>query len=120
MHPVAPQVSAVVAALSEQRTVQPGQSQPVSVGGYSGRLLQFQVPSDLDVGTCWDGQGGLRPMGVWGSWTSVFPGWTYRTWVLDVEGDPLVVMAAHGPRTTPTELAEVADMVEGMDFVAPE
>jgi hypothetical protein len=49
----------------------------------------------------------------------VFPGWTYRVWVLDVEGDPLLIMAAHGPKTNPTELAELTNTVEDITFVAP-
>ena len=40
-------------------------------------------------------------------------------WVLDVEGDPLVILAAHGPETTPTELAALTDMVEGIRFIEP-
>jgi hypothetical protein len=49
----------------------------------------------------------------------VFPGWTYRVWVLDVQGDPLVIMAAHGPETSPTELAQLTTLVEGITLVAP-
>ena len=61
----------------------------------------------------------LRPIGVLGSSTSVFPGWTYRLWVIDLEGEPVTIMAAHGPQTTPTELAELNTMVEDLNFVAP-
>jgi hypothetical protein len=108
----------IVAALTEQRTVQPSAARPVSVEGYSGQLAQFRVPSGLDVEKCWDGES-LKPFGIGSSYTSVFPGWTYRVWVLDVEDDPLVIMAAHGPETTPTELAELTAMVESITFVAP-
>ena len=119
MDPVAPSVQAIVSALSDQRTVQPSAVQSTSIGGYSGRLLKFRVPSGLDVEKCWNGAGGLRATGSGGSWTSVFPGWTYRIWVLDVAGDPLVILAAHGPRTTPAERAELTEIVEHIRFVAP-
>jgi hypothetical protein len=108
----------IVEALTEQRTVPPSAERPVSIEGYSGQLARFRVPSGLDVEKCWDGES-LKPFGIGSSYTSVFPGWTYRVWVLDVEDDPLVIMAAHGPETTPTELAELTEMVEDITFVAP-
>jgi hypothetical protein len=119
MEPVPARVPAIVEALTQQRTTQPSAPRAVSVDGYSGQLVSFRVPAGLDVAECWNGAGELRPYGIGGSWTAVFPGWTYRVWVLDVEGDPLLIMAAHGPQTTPTELAELTDMVEGLTFVAP-
>jgi hypothetical protein len=30
-----------------------------------------------------------------------------------------VILAAHGPETTPTELAALTDMVEGLRFIDP-
>jgi hypothetical protein len=119
MEPVPARVPAIVEALTQQRTTQPSAPRPVTVDGYSGQLVSFKVPAGLDIAECWNGAGELRPYGVGGGWTSVFPGWTYRVWVLDVDGDPLLVMAAHGPQTTPAELAELTDMVEGLTFVAP-
>ena len=116
MQPVKGRVTDIVAALTNQRTVQPSDARPVSIDGYSGQLVHFQVPFGLDVEKC--GQS-LTPFGFGPSYTSVFPGWTYRVWVLDVEGDPLVILAAHGPETTPTELAALTDMVEGIRFIQP-
>ena len=119
MQPVEPEVTDIVAALTEQRTVRPSGAQPVSIDGYSGQLVRFRVPSGPNVEACWDGKS-LKPFGLGSGYTSVFPGWTYRVWVLDAAGDPLVIMAAHGPETTPTELAELTAMVEGLTFVAPQ
>jgi hypothetical protein len=119
MESVPARVPAIVKALTQQRTTQPSAPRPVTIDGYSGQLVSFQVPAGLDVADCWNGAGELRPYAAGSGWTSVFPGWTYRVWVLDVEGDPLLVMAAHGAQTTPAELAELTDMVEGLTFVAP-
>jgi hypothetical protein len=117
IEPVKAEVTAIVTALTTQRTVQPSSARPTSIDGYSGQLVQTQVPLSLDVTKC-SGQI-LRPYRVGSSYTTVFPGWTYRTWVLDVDGDPLLIMAAHGPETTPTELAELTALVEGLTFVSP-
>jgi hypothetical protein len=118
MYEVRPRVADIMSALIRQQTVQPSAARPVSIDGYSGQLLRFRVPWGLDVEQCWDGES-LRPFGLAGTWASVLPGWTYRTWVLDVAGEPLVILAAHGPDATPSEVAELTGMVEGITFVAP-
>jgi len=117
LQPVKGRVPDIVEALTEQRTVQPSGARPVSIDGYSGQMVRFQVPSGPDV----EQQCGasLTTFGVGPSYTSVFPGWAYRVWVLGVEGDPLVILAAHGPEATSAELTELTDMVEGMRFVEP-
>jgi len=110
-------VTEVVTALTAHRTLGPSSARPVSVGGYHGQLVQFHVPQALDVTTC--SNQSLTPFGQGAGHTNVFPGWTYRTWVLDVGGHPLVVLAAHGPATTPTELAQLTGLVENLTFVPP-
>jgi hypothetical protein len=119
MEPLEDNVPDIVAALSEQATVQPSRPRPVTLDGHSGQLMRFSVPAGREVEECSQGTGQLRPFGLGAAWTSVFPGWTYRTWVLDVQGDPLVIMAAHGPEATPAEQAELTAIVEGTTFVAP-
>jgi hypothetical protein len=118
MRPVGASVTEIVVALTEQRAVRPRGPRPVSIDGYPGQLVQFRVPSKLAVEQCWDGQS-LKPFGVGSGYTSVLPGWRYRVWVLDVAGDTLAILAAHGPKTTQTELDELTAMVEGITFVAP-
>jgi hypothetical protein len=117
--PVEPTVTGIVDALTDQRTVHPSEASPVTLDDQNGQLVSFRVPADLDVGRCADSES-LWTMGVGPSHTSVFPGWNYRVWVVDVEGDPLVVMAAHGPETTDAELEELDEMVEGLTFTEPQ
>jgi hypothetical protein len=117
MTPVKATVSDIVTALTTQQTVRPSSATPVSIDGYSGQLVQTTVPPTLDVTQC-HGQT-LRPFTSDIGYVTVFPGWTYRTWVLDVQDHPLVIMAAHGPATTPTELTELTTLVEGLHFVDP-
>ena len=108
-------VADIAAALTDQRTVRPSGARPVTIDGHPGQLIRFRVPAGLDVENCWDGQS-LKPFGHDDSYTSAFPGWTYRVWVLDVDGDPLAILAAHGPQTTPTELAQLDAVVDGITF----
>ena len=115
LQPVEENVTDIAGALTEQHTMRPSGARPVSIDGHAGQLVRFRVPAGLDDENCWDGQS-LRPFGHDTNYTSVFPGWTYRVWVLDVDGDPLAILAAHGPQTTPTELAELTGLVEGLTF----
>ncbi len=111
-------ITATVQALTQQDSVRPSEPRPVSIDGYDAQLVRFHVPAGFDTTTCWDEES-LRPIWVGGSWASVLPGWTYRLWVLDLDGEPVTILAAHGPDTTPSELAELTAMVEGLSFVAP-
>ena len=45
-----------------------------------------------------------------------YPGWTSRIWVLDVEGNPVLIHASHGPDVTPAQEAELVEMVESISF----
>ena len=53
----------------------------------------------------------------WRLHVTVFPGWTYRVSAVDVDGERLVVLAAHGPDATAAERAEFSNMVESLRFV---
>ena len=116
--PVGPGVSALMDAIATQTTVRPGLPGPVTIDGYSGQVVQVRVPSQVDLTRC-DG-GRLVPFWLNGlTSTSVFPGWTYRVWALDVEGERLVITAALGPQATPAEQAELLRMVETLELVPP-
>ncbi len=83
------------------------------------RWCRSAVPSQVDLTRCAHGRG-LVPFWLNGlTSTSVFPGWTYRVWALDVEGERLVITAALGSRATPAERAELLRMVETLEFVPP-
>lgn len=117
--PAGPSVAELMEAIGAQATVVPGRPRPVSIDGYSGQVLQVRVPVDVDLRQCaFDNT--LVPLWVSDqSYLTVFPGWTYRIWALDVDGHRLVVLAAHGPRTTTTELAELTHMIETLTFIEP-
>ena len=67
------------------------------------------------MGRVGSGGGGTRRRP--GSYVTVFPGRTYRVSAVDVDGERLVVLAAHGPEATATERAELTNMVETLRFV---
>ena len=114
--PVGPEVADLMTSLAAQQTVEPARPRPVRIDGHVGQVLQVHVPLDVDVAGC--DNGSLVPwMSPGGSHATVFPGWTYRVWAVDVDGERLVVLAAHGPDATPAERTELATMVETLRFV---
>ena len=115
--PIGPGVDDLMTALAAQRTVRPEQPRPVSIGGRDGQQMHVRVPLDLDVTRCQLG-GGLVPLTLaGGAHATVFPGWSYRVWALDVAGERLVILAAQGPKVTVAQRAELATIVETLRFV---
>ena len=117
--PVGPEVADLMNSLAAQRTVEPARPRPARIDGHDGQVLEVHVPVDVDVAGC-DHDGSLVPwMSPGGSHATVFPGWTYRVWAVDVEGERLVILAAHGPDATAAERAELLRMVETLELVPP-
>lgn len=117
--PVGPDVADLMNSLAAQQTVEPARPRPVRIDGHDGQVLEVHVPVDVDVAGC-DHDGSLVPwMSPGGSHTTVFPGWTYRVWAVDVDGERLVILAAHGPDATAAEQAELLRMVETLELVPP-
>lgn len=107
-----------ITALRSQEQVRPGRPRPVTIDGYSGQVIRFEVPpaGELDC----NADEALVPFrAVGGASATVFPGWTYRVFVLDVAGERLAILAAHGPGVTADELAELTEMVTSLRFIDP-
>ena len=81
-------------------------------------MVRERVPSQIDLTRC--DERSLVPFWLNGvTSASVFPGWTYWVFALDVEGERLVITAALGPQATAAEQAELLHMVETLEFVPP-
>ena len=93
-------------AFLHQRLTSPTRPQEVDVAGYHGLYMEVTAPTDLDYGSCDDAEVNLwegRPEG--GYWTRM-PGMVNKLWILDVDGQPMVIHlamppSATGPRFTP-------------------
>ena len=126
-----PGVDALVAALIAQLTRHPTDPTDVTLGGYRGRYLEWSVApdavvtGDADFTGCdvepsngshdfvsWEGNGfGRRYQQVAGQ--------VDRLWVLDVNGQRLVVDATYGPDATAADRDQLNEVVESIQFVAP-
>jgi hypothetical protein len=125
-----PSVGALVAALVAQPMRNATRPTDVTLAGSKGRYLELSVPADLksskwtNFDACDVDEGGSHDFQGWlgngmGNRYEQVPGQVDRLWVLDVNGQRLVVDATYSPDTTPADRAELASVVASLRFVAP-
>jgi hypothetical protein len=119
-----PTVGDLVTALVAQPTRNATQPTDVTLDGYTGKYLEWSVPTAVDFATC-DTDGG---QGYFQSWEgSVIdgaggpryqqgPGQVDRLWILDVNGTRLVIDAFSMPSATSTERQALLDVVKSIKF----
>jgi hypothetical protein len=110
-------VDGLASALANQPLRNATVPMDVELGGFSGKYLEWSVPADIDFLDCgesyfesWTGSG----------WASdryqQAPGQVDRLWILDVDGERLVVDATYLPSATAHDRAELAEVVESIRF----
>jgi hypothetical protein len=124
-----PTVADLVAALVAQRYRKATAPVQVTIAGYRGQYLEWSVPSDLVVTGDGDFQGcdlqdnAHRDFVSWlgngeGERYEQVAGQVDRVWVLDVNGQRLVVDATYGPSTTQGDRDDLGRVVESLRFDA--
>ena len=124
-----PTVDNLVKALVAQPLRHASKPTSVTLAGYSGQYLEWSVPSNMVVTGDSDFKGcDVQPSNGhldFVSWPGNGKGERYqqvagqvdRLWVLDVNGQRLVVDATHTPAATPADLAEQEQIVKSLRFV---
>lgn len=123
-------VADLVRKLTSQETRQASAPVDVALAGFDGRYVEWSVPSDMvvtgdaDFAGCdtWPDNGHLDFV----SWLSGQTGERYqqmagqvdRLWVLDVNGQTLVVDATHEPGASQEDVDEQTRIVESLQFDA--
>lgn len=109
-------VEELVATFQRQRLTRMTAPVPVTVDGYRGLSLELHVPKDIDVAFCpdynvWESDpAGARYMGG--------PGEFDRLWILDVDGDVVVLTVVGDTDVPKTAISQLTDMVESAEFIA--
>jgi hypothetical protein len=123
-----PSVDELVAALQAQVTRNASATVEVTLAGHPGRYLEWSVPADAVVTGDSDFQGcDLEPSDGhrnFVSWFGAGQGTRYqqvagqvdRLWILDVDGQRLVVDATYSPDATPADLEELDRVVRSLEF----
>lgn len=123
-----PTVDDLVEALAAQRYRHATEPTDVTLGGYEGRLLELSVPKDWVVTGDADFEGcdvepsnGHRDFVSWlgngeGERYMLVAGQIERVWVVDVDGQRLVVDAIYQPETPQEVRDELVGIVESIRF----
>jgi hypothetical protein len=110
-----PGVRPLADALAAQRNALVTEPVRVRVDGHRGLYLETSMPRSVDPAGCYGG--------VYTSWTStggavttVLGGLTTRVWILDVDGERLVVGLVWTPDADATDVAELDAMVDSLEL----
>ncbi len=115
-----PTVVDLAKALAERPLRDATEPVDIVVDGYRGMQLEWSVPVDIDFSTC--DQDDFRSWtGVEGSWGGSVryhqgPGQVNRLWILDIEGERLVVDTMYMPSTDAGDRKELLHVMESIRF----
>ena len=106
-----------VEALAAQRRTTTSDAVPVTLGGYDGEYVELSAPTGIDYSTCrGDVLTVFETTAKGGRHWIDGPGVIERYWVLDVGGEPVVLTGAVSPGTTDSQLEQLTDIVESVEF----
>lgn len=120
-----PTVADLAKVLAKQPLRDATEPVDIVVDGFQGMRLEWSVPADIDFSTCdEDVSEGDHPFRSWtaaeGSWASdrfqQGPGQVDRLWILDVDGERLVVDAMYMPSTDAKDREELWQVMESISF----
>jgi hypothetical protein len=110
---VGPSVADLANALAAQPTRGNPDPMPVTIDGYEGLHLVMPVPVDIDLTMCPD-----ERYYLWDGRWQEDPGQVDMLWILDVDGERIVIDASHGPDATPSDVQELEDIIRAVTFTA--
>jgi hypothetical protein len=110
-----------VAELADALVAMPGRQAttpvPVTLGGYEGLYLEWSLPADLDLATC-DEETAVAWKGDFGRTRGHdIPGMIDRIWVLDVEGERILIDAISLPVEQEIIRQRVDEVIDSLRFV---
>lgn len=110
---VGPSVDDMVQAILDHPAWEASGPTDIAIDGYAGQMVELSIPVDAELT---DGDRFLlfsdRDSLVWG-WA---PGQTFELYIVDVEGERLIIDAFHYPDTHEEDLAAQRAVVESIQF----
>jgi hypothetical protein len=113
---VGPTVDDLATALAAHPGYETTAPADVTLGGFSGKRIDVQVPADLDLATCDDGQFWVWAVGDGQTLYAQGPEGRFHLWILDVQGRRVIVMTHDFPGTPPDDLAELQAIVDSISI----
>lgn len=111
-------VDEVVAALRGQASRDASEAVDIAVGGHAGKSITLHVPDDAVLGACDRGRFcslTVDDPGTCQRWNQ-FPGQIDEVWILDVNGEVVVIVATWGDETPAGAVSELRGILESVTF----
>ena len=115
--PAGDSVRSLADAFLRQEVLSATKPRPVSLAGYHGLYLEIAAPTDQDYSQCDDAELNFwdaRPSGS--RWTRM-PGMRDRLWILDVDGQPMMLAMFVPPSATDEQIDKITDILDEARFV---
>jgi len=112
-----PSVTDLARALVAQKGAVTSEPVPVTVGGHDGLYLTYRVAKGIDVRACQERAFDIFSTGP-GSWWLEASRERAAIWILDVDGDRVVLAWVAVPGVTQAQMREMTRMVRSAHFVA--
>lgn len=113
---VGPTVDDLATALAANPGYETTVPADVTLGGFSGKRIDVQVPADLDLATCDAGQFWVWASGDGQAIYAQGPEGRFHLWILDVEGSRVLVMTHDFPGTPTDDQAELQAVVDSIQI----
>jgi len=110
--PVGPTVDDLANALAAQEMRGDAVPTDATIDGYQGKVIELSVPTDIAIGSC--------DRGEFRSWAGRYhqgPGQIDRVYILDIDGERLVLLVHHMPGASEAALAEQQAVFESIDIL---
>jgi hypothetical protein len=112
-----PTVQGLADALATQKDVRTSEPVPATVDGYHGVYLDYQLSNSRDAEACPDGTLPVLTTEGDGEWVLGEAHERAAIWILDVDGERLVLSWVAVPGVTPAQTQQLTDMVTSTRFV---
>jgi len=113
---VGPSVEDVATALEAQKLTRTTEPVPITLDGHSGLYLELQVPRNIELSDCAAGQYNVWVSDPGGGRHLQEPGQVDRLWILDVDGNTVVLHATAVPDVSRAWRQRQTAMVESVRF----
>ena len=110
-----PSVDDLARALVVTKSIRASEPKPVTLAGYHGKYVELASPRHMS--RCRDPKAGLWTSGDGGR--GIYnDGQVDLVWILDADGQRIVVNAAYSAGSTASDIHKLTAMVESLEFVA--
>jgi hypothetical protein len=117
MYPAGPSVRSLANAFGRQKVTSTTKPRPVTFAGYHGLYLEITAPADREYWDCNDAELNFWDAAPDGGYWTRMPGMVDRLWILDVDGQPMMLAMFVPPSATDKQIRSLTNILRAAEFV---